>query len=104
MVDRYGKPTGSVMRQISASNKALESIAVLTGHWQPKSKVDHDVSGDLLSLMERIDGRSRGIESGGAPPLNRLISLDSGENEVSTGQDIDSDVAEEGMGDRENEV
>ena len=30
------------MRQISASNKALESIAVLTGHWVEKTKGTSD--------------------------------------------------------------
>lgn len=61
VIDRYGKPTGGVMRQIGASNKALESIAVLTGHWITKGKVEHDVSGGLLELMKRIDGKTRGL-------------------------------------------
>ena len=40
-LDRYGKPTGGVMRQIAASNKALEAIAVITGHWvKDKSTFD----------------------------------------------------------------
>ena len=58
-VDRYGKPTGQVMRQIAASNKALESIAVITGLWVNKTKIG--VDSDLAALMERIDGRSRGL-------------------------------------------
>ena len=31
-MDRYGNPTGHVVRQIAASNKALELLAKLTGH------------------------------------------------------------------------
>ena len=58
-VDRYGKPTGSVMRQIAASNKAVEAIAILTGFWVNKSKVG--VDSDLEKLMERIDGKTRGL-------------------------------------------
>ena len=61
VIDRYGKPTGGVMRQINASNKALESIAVLTGHWITKGKVEHDVGDGLLELMKRIDGKTRGL-------------------------------------------
>jgi phage terminase small subunit len=59
VMDRYGKPTGGVMRQIAASNKAVESIAVITGFWVNKTKVG--VDSDLATLMERIDGRSRGL-------------------------------------------
>ncbi len=60
VMDRYGKPTGDAMqRQIGASNKALESIAVITGFWVNKTKVG--VDSDLAALMERIDGRSRGV-------------------------------------------
>lgn len=59
VIDRYGKPTGGVMRQIGASNKALESIAVITGYWVNKTKVG--VDSDLAALMERIDGKSRGL-------------------------------------------
>lgn len=58
-LDRYGKPTGGVIRQIGASNKALESIAVITGFWVNKTKVG--VDSDLEALMERIDGKSRGL-------------------------------------------
>ena len=61
VIDRYGKPTGGVMRQINASNKALESIAVLTGHWITKGKVEHDVGDGLIELMKRIDGKTRGL-------------------------------------------
>jgi len=61
VIDRYGNPTGGVMRQISASNKALESIAVITGHWVTKGKVEHDVGDGLLELMKRIDGKTRGL-------------------------------------------
>lgn len=61
VVDRYGKPTGSVMRQIGASNKALESIAVITGFWVTKGKVEHDVGDGLIDLMKRIDGKTRGL-------------------------------------------
>lgn len=42
VIDRYGKPTGGVMRQIGASNKALEAIAVLTGFWVQKTKETFD--------------------------------------------------------------
>lgn len=59
VLDRYGKPTGKFMRQIGASNKAVEAIAVITGHWVNKTKVG--VDSDLEKLMERIDGRSRGL-------------------------------------------
>ena len=59
VIDRYGKPTGGVMRQIGASNKAVEAIAVITGHWVNKTKVG--VDSDLEKLMERIDGKSRGL-------------------------------------------
>ncbi len=59
MIDRYGKPTGGVMRQIAASNKAVESIAVITGFWVNKTKVG--VDSDLAALMERIDGKTRGL-------------------------------------------
>jgi len=31
-MDRYGNPTGHVVRQIAASNKSLELLAKLTGH------------------------------------------------------------------------
>ena len=61
VIDRYGKPTGGVMRQIAASNKAVESIAVITGHWVTKGKVEHDVGDGLKDLMERIDGKTRGL-------------------------------------------
>ena len=61
VIDRYGKPTGGVMRQINASNKALESIAVLTGHWVTKGKVEHGVGEELIELMKRIDGKTRGL-------------------------------------------
>lgn len=61
VIDRYGKPTGGVMRQINASNKALESIAVLTGHWVTKGKVEHNVGEELAELMQRIDGKTRGL-------------------------------------------
>ncbi len=61
VLDRYGKPTGVAMqRQIGASNKALESIAVITGYWVNKTKVG--VDSDLAALMERIDGKSRGVK------------------------------------------
>ncbi len=59
VLDRYGKPTEGVMRQISASNKAVEAIAVITGHWVNKTKVG--VDSDLAKLMGRIDGKSRGL-------------------------------------------
>ena len=61
VIDRYGNPTGGVMRQIGASNKALESIAVITGHWVTKGKVEHDVGDGLVELMKRIDGKTRGL-------------------------------------------
>ena len=72
LLDRYGKPTGAVMRQISASNKALEAIAVITGHWVNKTRVG--VDSDLAALMERIDGKSRGLNIESKPPAPRLVS------------------------------
>lgn len=60
-IDRYGKTTGAVMRQIGASNKALESIAVITGHWVTKGKMEHAADASLIELMKRIDGRTRGL-------------------------------------------
>lgn len=66
--DRYGKPTNQlVQRNLSASNKALESIAVITGNWTEKKKVDltHGVDDELAELMKEIDGRSRGLPNRG---------------------------------------
>ena len=54
MLDRYGKPTGGVMRQIAASNKALESIAVITGHWVNKHK--HGGDPDKPFVLQVITG------------------------------------------------
>ena len=34
--DRYGKPTGPEMRQLSAANTAIFNLAKLTGHWIDK--------------------------------------------------------------------
>ncbi len=48
VLDRYGNPSGGVMRQISASNKALESIAVITGHWVNKHKHGGDANEPLV--------------------------------------------------------
>ena len=48
VLDRYGNPSGCVMRQISASNKALESIAVITGHWVNKHKHGGDANEPLV--------------------------------------------------------
>ncbi len=35
-LDRYGKPTGPEMRQLSAANTAIFNLAKLTGHWFDK--------------------------------------------------------------------
>ncbi len=52
--DRYGKPTSMmVQRNLSASNKALESIAVITGNWVEKKKVDGNVT---ILVKTGIDG------------------------------------------------
>ncbi len=48
VIDRYGNPTGGVMRQISASNKALESIAVITGHWVDRHRVGGDPDNPVM--------------------------------------------------------
>ncbi len=52
--DRYGKPTNQlVQRNLSASNKALESIAVITGNWVEKNKVEGNVT---IVVKTGIDG------------------------------------------------
>jgi len=48
VMNRYGKPTGDHMRQIGPSNKALESIAVITGHWVAKTKVSGDKANPVV--------------------------------------------------------
>ena len=48
VLDRYGNPTGGLMRQISASNKALESIAVITGYWVNKHKHGGDADNPMV--------------------------------------------------------
>ena len=54
VMDRYGKPTGDHMRQIGASNKALESIAVITGFWVSKTK--HSGDADNPVVVEVVTG------------------------------------------------
>ena len=53
--DRYGKPTAQmVQRNLSASNRALESIAVITGNWIEKKKVEGNVT---IVVKTGIDGK-----------------------------------------------
>ena len=54
VMDRYGKPTGDHMRQIGASNKALESIAVITGFWVSKTK--HSGDADSPVVVQVVTG------------------------------------------------
>lgn len=49
--------------KLRSQDKAIELIGRHLGMW--KDKVEHDVSGGLADLMEAIDGRTRGLPSGG---------------------------------------
>ncbi len=52
--DRYGKPTNQlVQRNLSASNRALESIAIITGNWVEKKKLEGSVT---IVVKTGIDG------------------------------------------------
>ncbi len=54
-LDRYGKPTGPEMRQLSAANTAVFNIAKLTGHWIDKRA---DMPANLAEeLFEAIGAR-----------------------------------------------
>jgi len=50
--DRYGKPTGPEIRQLSPANKAIENIAKLTGFWIERSAtLPVDSWSELMGLV-----------------------------------------------------
>ncbi len=85
LLDRYGNPTGATMRQIQASNKALDQISELLGF-----KVQ--MVETTLSLYEHVTKRPRTGEE-----WNRQLKTATGsaapEPEATNGSDQEIDAA-----------
>lgn len=65
VLDRYGKPTGATIKNLSAANRALELIGKSDGIAMFTEKSDVTHRGDpIAELMESIAGRSRSTPNG----------------------------------------
>lgn len=66
VLDRYGKPTGATLKNLSAANRALELIGKSDGIAMFTEKSETTLKGDpITEMMGDIAGRARWTPDGG---------------------------------------
>lgn len=62
VLDRYGKPTGAVIQNLSSANRSLELIGKYEGIAMFTDRSDVTLHTDpIATLMDEVDGRSRKV-------------------------------------------